>query len=69
MKIFLIVLLCVVVWIVSAISSALIIRRIYNDYGDFYSFVCTFFAPATFIVVVIMLPFYFLYRFVKSIVE
>lgn len=68
MKIFLIVLICVVVWVISAILSALIARKIFLANNEkFWTIVCTFFAPATLIVLLIILPFYILFIFINDI--
>lgn len=71
MKIFLLILLGLIVWLVSAILSSLIVRKffLYSGEENFWAVVCTLFAPATLIVIFAFLPFYFLYNTVRYILE
>lgn len=70
MKIFLLILLCIIIWFVSAILSSLIARKFFMARNEkFWSIVCTLFAPATFITILAILPFYFLYWIVRYILE
>ena len=70
MKIFLLILLCIILWFVSATLSSLIVKKFFLA-GDekFWAIVCTLFAPATFIVMLAILPFRFLYWVVRYILE
>lgn len=71
MKIFLLILLGLIVWFVSAILSSLIARKFFLQSGDekFWAVVCALFAPVSFIAILAILPFYFLYWFVRYILE
>lgn len=70
MKIFLLILLCIILWFVSAILSSLIARKFFMAKNEkFWAIVCTLFAPATFITMLTILPFYFLYWIVRYILE
>ena len=62
MKIFLLILLGLIVWFISAILSFLIAKKFFLAKNEtFWAIICTIFAPATFTVMIIILPFYFLY--------
>lgn len=62
MKIFLLVLLGLIVWFISAILSSLIARKFFMTRNEkFWVIICTLFAPATFVTMMVILPFYFLY--------
>ena len=62
MKIFLLILLGLIVWFISAILSSLIARKFFMARNEkFWAIICTLFAPATFVTMMVILPFYFLY--------
>ena len=62
MKIFLLILLGLIVWFIFAILSSLIAKKFFLAKNEtFWAIVFTIFAPATFMVMIIILPFYFLY--------
>ena len=70
MKIFLLVLLGLIVWFISAILSSLIAKKFFlNEDENFWAFVCTLFAPAALIVLLIISPFYFLYELILYFLE
>ena len=68
MKIFLLILLGLIVWFIFAILSSLIAKKFFLAKNEtFWAIVCTIFAPATFMVMIIILPFYFLYVIIYDI--
>lgn len=70
MKIFLLILLGLIVWFVSAILSSLIARKFFMAENEkFWAIICTFFAPATFATMIVILPFYFLYVIIYDILR
>lgn len=70
MKIFLLILFGLIVWFVSAILSSLIAKKFFlTSDENFWAIVCTLFAPATLIVTLAILPFYFLYNIIYDILE
>ena len=70
MKIFLLILLLLVIWFVSAILSSLIVKKFFLvENENFWAIICTLFAPATFVTILAVLPFYFLYGIVHYLLE
>lgn len=68
MKIFLLILFGLIIWFISAILSSLIARKFFMARNEkFWAIICAFFAPATFVTMIVILPFYFLYIIIYEI--
>lgn len=67
MKIFLIVLACIVGWICCSFLSALIARAIDWDGNELMAGFCLFLGPLVLIIEIIVIPFMFIYGLIEQI--
>lgn len=69
-KIFLLILLCIIVWFVSAILSSLITKKFFSIQNkEYWAIIYTLFAPVVFIALIIILPFRIIYKVICYILE